>query len=223
MIPATPDAARTRFTGSGRRRDLRQRWTCLLICLCMAANPDPAACADATSVQPASRFLRFDSVRSNATFGVRALLMFTVQGQFGSVSGGVRVDSDQASVEAVIDANAVSMNRKSYENWVKSAEFFDVDRHPQIFFDSSPFPLARLREGGLLPGTLRMRGVSRPVEFKLSPSKCEQPAIDCAVVAHGTVRRSEFGMNTHRGSLSDKVELNFSVRVLAPVAGSAES
>ena len=115
------------------------------------------------------------------------------------------------------------MKREPNEKWVKSAEFFDVDHHPQIFFDSNPFPLARLGGGGPLPGTLRMRGVSRPVEFNLKPSQCAQPAIDCAVVAKGIVRRSEFGMNTRRGALSDKVELNFSVRVIASAAGPTES
>lgn len=147
--------------------------------------------------------------------------MFSVKGQFGSVSGGVHVDGEQAYVEAAIDANAVSMNREANEKWVKSAEFFDVDRHPQIFFNSQRFPLARLHDGGSLPGTLDMRGVSRPVVFDMQPSDCARPALDCAVEVRGTVRRSEFGMDTRRGALSDKVDLSFSVRVLAPAAASA--
>lgn len=195
---------------------------CLLVGVCLAADPVPAVSVEPLSVQPDSRFLRFDSVHSTATFRVRVLMMFPVEGQFGSVSGGVHVDGDQARVEAAIDANAVSMNRESNEKWIKSAEFFDVDRHPQIFFDSAPFPLTMLGTGGALPGTLRLRGVSRPVAFTLKASECEHPVIDCAVVAQGSIRRSEFGMGTRRAAVSDKVELNFDVRMLAPKPGPGE-
>lgn len=217
MNSNAPSSARMRLTGQGRCRLLMV----LLTCAFAAANPAWAA-SEKSSADPASaRFLRFDSVQSSASFEVRVLLMFSVKGQFGSVSGGVHVDGDQARVEAAIDANAVSMNREANEDWVKSAEFFDVDRHPQIFFDSAPFPPSRLREGGALPGTLSMRGVTRPVVFELEPADCEKPAVDCAVEAKGTVRRSDFGMTTRRGALSDKVELNFSVRVIAAGASAA--
>ncbi|MEZ5460254.1 YceI family protein [Dokdonella sp.] len=222
MIPNAPEAARMHSTGSGRRNLLADAWKLVFAWTWATGISLSAMAAEPASTTPESRFLRFDSVRSSASFEVRVLLMFSVDGQFGSVSGGVHIENEQARVEAAIDANAVSMNRESNEKWVKSTEFFDVDRHPQIFFESAPFPLDQLRQGGALPGTLNMRGVTRPVEFVLEPAKCEQPALDCPVVAHGTVRRSEFGMTTRRGALSDKVELNFSIRVLAPAAGSAQ-
>ena len=110
----------------------------------------------------------------------------------------------------------------SYENWVKSAEFFDVEHYPDIRFHSDSFPLSRLQGGGELPGTLTMRGIEKPVTFEVRPSTCERPAIDCTVEAQGTVRRSEFGMSTRRAALSDRVELSFSVRIMAPGARPSE-
>lgn len=218
MISVSPDAALAPLIGPARCHGMPPLWTSLLVCACAIVSPVQAASAEPATAHPDPRFLRFDSVQSRATFEVKVLLMFSVKGQFGSVSGGVHVEGDVARVEAAIDANAVSMNRESNEEWVKSAEFFDVDRHPQIFFDSQPFPLARLRDGGSLPGTLNMRGVTRNVAFDLQPVDCERPAIDCAVQAIGAVRRSEFGMDTRRGALADKVELSLSVRVIAPLA-----
>lgn len=221
MNSEAPVAARTRLKEPARHPNLPPMFKLLLACALVSGLHAAAASGESGSDPAKSRFLRFDSVQSKASFEVRVLLMFSVKGQFGSVSGGVHVDDDQARVEAAIDANAVSMNREANEKWVKSAEFFDVDRHPQIFFDSDPFPLARLQTGGTLPGSLKMRGVTRPVVFELKASDCEQPAIDCAVEAKGTVRRSDFGMTTRRGALSDKVELAFSVRVIAADAASA--
>ncbi len=165
---------------------------------------------------PRADVLQLDSKRSSAAFSVKVLWMIPVEGQFGNVRGQVVVDRfrSQARVDAWIDADGVTMRRTGYENWVKSAEFFDVGRHPEIHFQSESFPLSRLRLGGDLPGSLTMRGTKQPVLFQLLPSDCERLAIDCPVEASGTVRRSEFGMRTRRATLSDKVELSFSIHIL---------
>jgi polyisoprenoid-binding protein YceI len=184
---------------------------------CLAAMMALAATAPGAEL-PRTETLQFDSERSSAQFSVRVFWMIPVDGQFGQVRGEVVVDHfrSQARVDARIDANGVSMRRSTYENWVKSAEFFDVGRYPEIRFHSDSFPVSRLHGGGDLPGVLTMRGIERPVLFQVKPSACERPAIDCDVEAEGSVRRSEFGMTTRRASLSDKVELSFSVRIIAP-------
>ncbi|MFZ1392363.1 MAG: YceI family protein, partial [Dokdonella sp.] len=126
-----------------------------------------------------------------------------------------------ARVDARIDTNAVSMRRNGVEGWVKSEEFFDVENFPEIRFQSDSFPLSRLDTGGDLPGSLTLRGIRRPVLFALKPATCGRPALDCAVEANGTVRRSEFGMRTRRATLSDKVDLSLSIRMSDDTARSA--
>jgi polyisoprenoid-binding protein YceI len=75
-----------------------------------------------------SERVALDSVRSHATFGVKVMWLVTIHGRFGKVGGDVDVDRFRsfAKVDARIDANAVEMSTKSYEDWVKSDEFFDV-------------------------------------------------------------------------------------------------
>ena len=157
--------------------------------------------------------LLLDSARSHAEFSVKVLWMLDVNGQFGSVHGHVRVDHarGEAVVDARIDANAVRMRRNGTENWVKSNEFFNVAQYPEIRFVSAPFPLSRLAEGGDLPGSLSLRGYRGPVTFKLQPSSCAQPAIDCPAEATGSIRRGTFGMRSRKGTLSDKVELRLGI------------
>jgi len=136
-----------------------------------------------------------------------------VGGRFGKVRGTAAVDRfrNQAVVDARIDANAVEMSNGSYENWVKSAEFFDVANHPEIRFVSDAFPLQRLRKGGELRGTLTIRGIEQPARFDLDAAECDRPAYDCPIDVSGSIRRSDFGMRSRRGTLSDKVELGFKV------------
>ena len=174
-----------------------------------------AACAAsfAHADEARSDRVELDSQRSHAEFGVKVMWLVTVHGRFGKVRGVVDVDRfrNQAVVDARIDANAVEMGTRAYEEWVKSDEFFDVAAYPDIHFVSESFPLQRLRRGGELSGTLTIRGVEQPETFKLEAADCEHPAYDCPIIVSGSIRRSAFGMHSRRGALSDKVELHFEV------------
>lgn len=180
------------------------------------AASNPARSSDAVQVR------ELDSSRSHASFSVRVLWMFPVEGHFSTLRGQVRIEPTRqlATVEARIDADTVSMRREGTENWVRSEEFFDVERFPEIEFRSVSFPLARLKDGGDLPGSLLLRGRSQPVLFRLEPASCTAPAVDCAVQAEGEVRRSEFGMRSRRATLSDHVHLRLEI-FLAQLPSSA--
>lgn len=162
----------------------------------------------------AAERIALDPHRSSAEFEIRAMWMFDVGGRFGDVSGEVEIDREAHSVKvwARIGVADVSMRRDSYEDWVKSAEFFDAARYPQIVFESEPFPLATLDLGGDIVGSLTLRGSTQPMRFALRPSECPgRAALSCPVVADGSLQRSEFGMRTRRATLADKVRLHLSV------------
>jgi polyisoprenoid-binding protein YceI len=164
--------------------------------------------------------LALDAERSHADFEVKVLWLIGVHGRFGRVHGSVRIDRFHGSVvaDAQIDVDAITMRNHSYEEWLKSDEFFDVKHFPQIHFVSDPVPLERLRSGGEIAGTLSLRGIERPVRLQLRRSDCtEAVASACAAEASGTIRRSEFGMRSRRGTLSDKVELGFSIFLAGPI------
>ena len=178
----------------------------LLFAAAFAARP-------AAAEEPRIDHVELDGTRSHAEFGVKVMWLISIHGRFGKVSGTVEIDRfrNQAIVDARIDANAVEMSSSSYESWVKSDEFFDVAHHPEIRFVSEAFPLQRLRKGGDLSGILTIRGVDEPTRFELQPADCEKPAYDCAIVVDGAIHRSDFGMRSRRGTLSDKVDLHFEV------------
>lgn len=178
-------------------------WPGLLLRVALALPP--LAQAEPVALDPA---------RSTADFEIRAMWMFDIAGRFGAVTGEVDIDTQarSARVHARIDVRGVSMRRDSYEDWVKSAEFFDAARHPFVEFVSEPFPLATLDLGGDIVGHLTVRGVTRPMNLRLRPSQCPgEAALRCPVVADGSLQRSEFGMRSRRATLADRVRLHFSV------------
>jgi polyisoprenoid-binding protein YceI len=189
-----------------------------------AANPALGADRAAPGSDAGSDVVvtQLDGARSRVGFSVRVMWLLRISGHFGAMHGNVRLDRfrNQIRVDAQIDANTVSMNEPLYENWVKSAEFFDVARYPFIEFISDAISQTRLRKGGELPGVLILRGIRQPVRFTLQPSSCAHPGRDCPIEVTGSIRRSAFAMRSRRGTVGDKVTLHFSVYSAAPGAHS---
>lgn len=184
----------------------------LLACCALAATSHARADPD---------IWQFDPAQSHAEFSIRVMWLIPLHGRFSELHGTINIDRfrSTARVEALIDVGEVHMRSKGDEAWVKSAEFFDAQHFPQIQFVSDSFSLARLEKGGAVAGLLTMRGVARRAEFEIEPSNCAaQLAHDCPVEASGTIRRSDFDMRSRRGVLSDKVDLDFSIRVLPAAA-----
>jgi polyisoprenoid-binding protein YceI len=172
------------------------------------------ACLAAALPLQAEEIWRIDSPPSAGRFKVRLLAMLSITGRFDRVDGKVAIDrADRtARVEATIDETTVKLRTERQTRWARSPEFFDTARHPGIRFVSQRLPLDRLASGGVLEGRLELRGIAREVRFQIAPSDCGAvEAKPCEVEVEGAIRRSDFGMRTRRGALSDRVELEFSI------------
>jgi polyisoprenoid-binding protein YceI len=182
-----------------------------LALLCAWTLPAAAAAPDAV---PALETRTLDSKRSSADFEVKVLWLIGVHGRFGKVHGTVAIDRFHGTIaaDARVDVDTITMRSHRYEEWVKSDEFFDAGRYPQIRFVSDSFPLERLRTGGQVNGVLTVRGIDKRLVFEVAPSACPDAiASACPVEAGGSIRRGDFGMQSRRGTLSDKVDLGFSI------------
>ncbi len=172
------------------------------------------ACTCARADPPRVQTLALDSARSRVDFEVKVLWLVGVHGRFNRVQGTLAIDHfrNSATVDARIDTNSVSMRNKGHEDWVKSPEFFDAQHYPTIEFVSEAIPLRRLQSGGEIEGMLTLRGITKKVRLELEAPDCPATSGDnCPVEASGTIRRSEFGMRSRHGTLSDKVELSFAI------------
>jgi len=202
----------------GSRHRERTRAAGLFLGLSLACTGAAASGAE-SAVRTGVETRRLDETRSAADFEVKVLWLIGVHGRFGKVHGTVTLDRERGTIvaDARIEVAAIAMRNHSYEEWVKSPEFFDVVNHPQIRFLSDPFPSDRLREGGDISGMLNLRGLERRLTLRVEPSGCPDAIANaCPVEANGTIRRSEFGMKSRRGTLSDKVDLGLSVYLAEP-------
>ncbi len=182
-------------------------WACLfaLVAICGTAAADTAA-----PVASADK-LQIDQAQSRIEFSIGLLLFFDAEGVFESVDGTIDVQADQVVVTANIPVASASMSSERYEKMLEGPKFLDGEEHPQIEFTSDPLLRKDLVEGAIVPGTLCMRGQCRRESFDLVQLECEydpqQLSQVCSMTVSGALKRSRYGMSTHRGALRNRIKL----------------
>jgi polyisoprenoid-binding protein YceI len=115
--------------------------------------------------QPGQTPWAIDSSHSAANFSVRHMMVTTVRGQLGPISGTVDYDGkDVRSVKADvrIDVNRINTQNVKRDGHLRSDDFFDAANHPFITFKSK-----RVEPGAdgsfKLVGDLTIRGNTKEV------------------------------------------------------------
>jgi polyisoprenoid-binding protein YceI len=106
-----------------------------------------------------------DATHSEIQFKVKHLMISTVTGQFNKFSGAVMTEGDDfetAKINLTADVHSISTNNEQRDAHLKNGDFFDVDNHPKIAFNSDHLEKIDVDEYKLY-GTLTMRGVSKDV------------------------------------------------------------
>ena len=140
----------------------------------MAARPvlkDPSQTISAGSFQPgaASKWVT-DKVHTNVLFSVSHLVVSDVEGSFKSFDGSMEAekpDYSDAKINFTIDVNSISTDNENRDKHLKSDDFFNAEKFPQIKFVSTSFQPT----GGnkyKLTGDLTIRDVTKSVSFDVS-------------------------------------------------------
>ena len=109
----------------------------------------------------------FEPGHTAAEFRVRHMMVSWVRGHFKNVHGTLEFDPENphgTSVEVTIDAGGFWSGEPERDAHLRSADFLDVQNHPEIIFRGSGVELDGADEGKLR-GELTIRGVTRPVSL----------------------------------------------------------
>jgi polyisoprenoid-binding protein YceI len=146
------------------------------------------------------------------TFEVRHLGIATQRGRFNKTRGSVLLDRDtgETSVEVIIDATSIDTGNDNLDTMLRSPTFFDVEKFPEIRYKTAQ---AKLVEGvpSIIDGELTLLGVTRPVRLTVSNYRCTRKpflvVLRCGVDMSTSFRRSDFGMSSMQGFVSDEVNI----------------
>lgn len=137
-----------------------------------------------------------DPAHSSISFTVRHLMVSNAKGSFERFSGAVLGNPKEpatASVEVTIDAASITTQNADRDRHLRSADFFDVEKHPRITFKSKQIvepPDGILR----IIGDLTMHGISREVALdveRFAPAN-RDGTIRFQVVAKTKLNRKDF-------------------------------
>ena len=115
----------------------------------------PAASANET--------YKFDPSGSTIGFSVHQFLG-TTHGKFTKFNGKIEIDRERpenSSVTAQIDVHSIDTRINKRDGHLRSAEFFNVEKFPQITFKSRTVKRTGPQSGDIL-GDLTIHGVTRP-------------------------------------------------------------
>ena len=96
--------------------------------------------AAATATQTSAPTWQLDATHSSVEFSVKHMMMTTVRGRFKEVTATLRGDRDHpedAGVEVTIAVASIDTGTPDRDAHLRSGDFFDVERFPQILFRSS--------------------------------------------------------------------------------------
>ncbi|MBT9614285.1 MAG: polyisoprenoid-binding protein [Burkholderiales bacterium] len=136
----------------------------------------------------------------------------TTRGRFNSVQGKLSLDRDAktGSVEVIIDAASIDTGLAKLEDVLRSADYFDVKRHPTLNFRGNQFRFDDSRLSAV-EGELTLLGVTHPVTLVVTRFKCGLNLLRlrqaCGADASATIKRSDFGLSKGLPLVGDEVKI----------------
>lgn len=107
-----------------------------------------------------------DPPHSSVGFKVKHLVVSTTSGRFNEFEGHIMFDENNisnSSVEFTIDAASIDTDNEDRDKHLRSADFFEVEKYPEITFKSTK--VENTKNGYFLHGKLTMHGVTKDVTF----------------------------------------------------------
>ena len=145
-----------------------------------------------------------DSAHSSAQFAVKHLMVSTVRGTLGKITGTANLDESdisKSSVEATIDVKGIDTREEKRDNHLRGPDFFDADKFPSIHFKSTKVEAAGSDKFNIT-GDLTIRDVTKPVvlavEGSAKPIKDPFGNDRMGGVARTRINRKDFGMSFNK-------------------------
>src|SRR5579875_450665 len=107
-----------------------------------------------------------DPEQSEIRFAVKAMWgMSTVRGGFSACAGEMTMREGSASGELAVDARSINTGNARRDRHLRSADFFDAERHPWIRFRAGAMVAGE--QGAMVRGALRVRAAETRLELPL--------------------------------------------------------
>jgi polyisoprenoid-binding protein YceI len=141
-----------------------------------------------------------DTVHSHVGFTVRHMMVSKVRGQFKIFDAEIVTAENplESSFNATVDLRSIDTGNEQRDNHMRSADFFEVETHPQMTYRSTGIRQAPDGGGFIVDGELSVHGVTRQVPFTLEVEGFgEDPfgGTRAGFSLTGEINRTDFGVS----------------------------
>ena len=146
-----------------------------------------------------------DSTHSSASFTVKHMMVSTVRGEFGKITGTAswsKPDYSDAQVDMTVDATTVNTREPKRDAHLRSPDFFDVQKFPTLTFKSKRVEKSKEKGHVNLVGDLTIHGVTKEVTFDVTNPSPEMKTpfgtVAVGAEAKAKINRRDFGLNWNK-------------------------
>lgn len=166
--------------------------------------------------------LLIDTAHSDLGFKIRHLMVSNVKGNLTDYSGGMKYtneDMSDAEIRFEGDVKSISTGNSDRDNHLNGEDFFNTERFPKIYFESTHLDIVNNK----MKGELTIKDTTKEIELDIEYNgKSTDPwgNIKHGFEITGTISRSDYGLTwnatleTGGLLLSDEVKLNLDVQML---------
>lgn len=178
-----------------------------------------------TTAAPALTTWTIDASHSEVGFAVKHLMIATVRGSFGTVSGTVTFadgDYSQATAAVTIDATSIDTREEKRDAHLRSADFFDVEQFPTLTFKSRRVQAVKA-DAFELVGDLTIKGITHEVVLDVAVEGFQKDPWGnqkAAFTATTKISRTAFGLTWNAALetggvlVGDDVKISLDVQLL---------
>jgi polyisoprenoid-binding protein YceI len=178
-----------------------------------------------TTATPTLTSWTIDASHSEAGFAVKHLMIATVRGRFGDLSGTVTFpegDYGQATADVTIDAASIDTHEAKRDAHLRSADFFDVEQFPALTFKSRRVQAIKA-DAFQLVGDLTIKGITREVALDVEVEGFQKDPWGnqkAAFTATTRISRTDFGLTWNAALetggvlVGDDVKISLDVQLL---------
>ena len=161
-----------------------------------------------------------DPAHSELGFKVKHLMISSVKGEFKDFSAEIEGEDILSSkVKVKVDGDSIYTKNEDRDNHLRSGDFFDVENHPYLTFESTAYN--QLDDDKYqLKGMLTIKGISKEVTLDVTyggtmkdPYGNEKAGFSIS----GTINRKDWGLNWNAALEAGGVMVSDEVKIAGEV------